>query len=944
MKKEIIESKFCMRNRLTLTRPKNLLDRNISIQPHAFFKALAKVCLNGTRLELEKVGDNLLDLSFSLGINLKPGELGWILLFKSVQNSIVDIVSENFDSFQLAAKNNSKNQKTQQSEKISIDNKLAVLSERVDDILSAIETQLEESFFVKTTELKFIKDIEKSFFEWLNLIGLEENISLAISRRIPEKIVLNLYLEWSENSSKYEEIVKSLNNPFFDISKKQKDRLLYEAWLRDQPNKRVFYEAFSLNDIYINPRAFYTETASNFSSYRHVFRLEEDIISWINNEPKEDWLRVICGGPGSGKSSFLKVLSSKILDFCNSQIIFVPLHRFNLSSNLSDAMSSFVSQEKYLKENPFEPDSSQQKTVLIFDGLDELAMAGKTSAEIAYEFVDGLITSITQNINSGKNLKVLITGRDIVIQNCKKLFRSERQIYHLLPYVVSEQKKYLYKDPEELLKIDQRFLWWEKYMTVKGTKKQTIERYKSALEKEYLKEITSHPLQNYLLAISLEAGKIDFSERTTLNQIYKNLLDEVYFREYEQGRIHASIRRKDFDQKDFYRVLEEIAITVWHENGRTANIDSIEKKCPESLRNSLQTFERSAKNGILQILTAFYFRQATDTAGVEKTFEFTHKSFGEYLAARRLVILLRTIHTEIERREKDGYAGWSEKDALKHWISICGPTGIDYYLYDFIHGEIKLSEKELVFKWQSTLCKLIEWCLKYGAPMEETQLTTFKQMKVHSRNAEEGLLAMLSCCAFVTRKVSSIEWPEKTSFATWLYSMSGQQDDFDFCFAKNCLNHLDLTGCNLSGLNLFESNLSHSILVNANLSRSNIEFSSLEGADLSGANLKNTKIYIEDITSTTVIDPQITIALSSDNNRIRLADFERYLGSNDLSVELSWANLYNSEFSHSKIYNSTFDHSYFQGTSMRYVNFEGVDFEGANFEGSNAFEVISKKR
>ena len=47
----------------------------------------------------------------------------------------------------------------------------------------------------------------------------------------------------------------------------------------------------------------------------------------------------------------------------------------------------------------------------------------------------------------------------------------------------------------------------------------------------------------------------------------------------------------------------------------------------------------------MRLLTAFYFRQAMRRGETER-FEFTHKSFGEYLAARHIVATLEELSEE----------------------------------------------------------------------------------------------------------------------------------------------------------------------------------------------------------------------------------------------------------------------------------------------------------
>ena len=79
------------------------------------------------------------------------------------------------------------------------------------------------------------------------------------------------------------------------------------------------------------------------------------------------------------------------------------------------------------------------------------------------------------------------------------------------------------------------------------------------------------------------------------------------------------------------------------------------------------------------MLLAFYFRQSGHRVTGDKTFEFTHKSFGEYLTARRIVRGVQLMHDELKRRREYIESGWDERDALTYWAKLCGPTTMDRY-------------------------------------------------------------------------------------------------------------------------------------------------------------------------------------------------------------------------------------------------------------------------
>lgn len=231
-----------------------------------------------------------------------------------------------------------------------------------------------------------------------------------------------------------------------------------------------------------------------------------------------------------------------------------------------------------------------------------------------------------------------------------------------------------------------------------------------------LDEITSQPLLNYLVALTYKRNNVDFSSDSNLNLIYNDLLKAVYERSWADNP-HPAIGT--MSEREFIRVLEAIAVSVWQNTGRTASITEIEAYCHDAgLKELLGKFQEGASLGLTKLLTAFYFRQSGGIANSERTFEFTHKSFGEYLMAKRIVNFLRSIHKQIKDREQDPDDGLDERGALKRWIDIFGKANLDEYLADFIENELKLLPIDIIKNLQNTICKLFNYCLKHGIPID----------------------------------------------------------------------------------------------------------------------------------------------------------------------------------------------------------------------------------
>jgi uncharacterized protein YjbI with pentapeptide repeats len=428
----------------------------------------------------------------------------------------------------------------------------------------------------------------------------------------------------------------------------------------------------------------------------------------------------------------------------------------------------------------------------------------------------------------------------------------------------AERQQDVWESGRELLATDQRADWWQRYGRVSGKGYQGLP---GELARQDLEEITAQPLLNYLVALGYGRGKLAFQGEVNLNDIYADLLDAVYERAWERGRRVVP----DLTLAEFGRVLEEIALAAWHGNGRTTTVEEIEAHCQAAgLAALLGRFAEGPKAGVLRVLTAFFVRQHGHTAAGDRTFEFTHKSFREYLTARRIVRAVRTIHDETERRLQGSDGGWDEGTALKHWAEICGPEAMDLDLFEFVAAEVRKRPDE-ARAWQGKLCRLISHMLRNGMPMELLgKRPSFRIETLQARNAEEALLAALNACARTTEVLSTIDWPgdtadENVSAGAWIRRMQGQRSDDANALALSCLSYLDLSRCSLHMIDLWDANLrkvnlsraglSYACLVRGDLRDTSLEgaalvCTNLGGADLRGANLKTAILQWANLVST----------------------------------------------------------------------------------------------
>ncbi|MCZ8200098.1 pentapeptide repeat-containing protein [Microcystis sp. LE19-55.1A] len=916
---------------ISVSKPQNIWKRQVKVNLRSLFSTLGKAALNGAFLQWDDLAENGVEVLDDLGLSRTPGELAGLLISQSLMKAMKGLLKSNADLL------------PQEVEKLP----LKELYRQITDFLEEPELILDQDFFEHPERLPIVAPIQAAFLRWLTTNNLITNSQEAqsLSNRLPAYFVLALQEQWKDKRDEYSLLLDEIDTPFNNAWKRERGWLHYRAWLQKQIDEPIFWETFSLKQIYVPLRGFYEEEeikATPDTDYhrepsfkRIVIKLQEQLETWLEAAKSDDAIRLLTGGPGSGKSSFCKVFAAQQARL-EKQVLYIPLHRLSFSTDLVTAVKTFVQHDGFLPENPLEPSDQDLQLLIIFDGLDELSMQGKIAQEVAQNFVNEVRDQVKSFNQNKTRLQVLISGRDVVVQSNKNNFKKPQQIITILPYWVGNSDNF--SDVDNLLKVDQRDQWWQQYGQAKG---KNYAQLPPELSGKNLQEITAQPLLNYLIALTFERGEVQFSQETNLNNIYDNLLKAVYERGYEKNSPgHRAI--EGITEKDFVLILMEIALSCWHGNGRTTTVIEIKEHCENNglknlLKNFQDSFQSDSQGNITRLLTAFYFRESGDLRGSEKTFEFTHKSFGEYLTARRIVDRVKQIHKKLQDSENDYDNDYDPRQALITWATLCGPTAIDEYLFSFIVNQIQLQSPDEVKQWQKTLGHLIEYLLVKGMPMEGLKnRPNFQEEMRQARNAEEALLALFNACGRVTKEIFPIQWPSPEAFGNWLARLQGQRIDFEPMFVLDCLSFLDLQNCllinrDLYRANLVEANLAGAILVGANLSWANLVGANLVGANLAGAILVGANLEGANLEVANLYGANLEEA------NLEGANLE---GANLAGANLRGAILYGANLYGANLEGAYLARAYLEGANLERAYLEGAYLKGANLERANVKGTI----
>ena len=878
-------------------------------------KGIAKIVTNATTKNYTELPGNVIDtLLDSFEFKKTPESLGWQLICRALVKALLQLLSETRYRYE---------------EK---DIETGQLDTQLNEILADKDYYLPLDFFQHPRNLPFLEEIEPVLKDYLGCFGLEKDEISNILIRFNTLFVLGLRKEWVENSDYYKPLEEKIQSPFDSAVRKEIAWEKYYITLEEQIAAPVFSERFCLEQIYIPLRACYKEKQlkSNCENVGRIDRnelqkeekdvkeiivdIESHISDWIEKGNQEDSIRIIHGGPGSGKSSFLKILAAKLARK-KQKVLYIPLHEYGVNDNFTTAVNQYFRKTGYFSYDLIS-DDEKEKLVILFDGLDEISMQGKALEDIVKSFVWDVIRNTPLHNKNGLRIQVIIAGRDVIVQRNENEFKHSGEILRLLPYLIQEKEK-KFIDQHKLFENDQRNEWWIKYGNLKN------KPYNDGLPAELkqkgneIEEITAQPLLNYLIALALEYREeedtqVDFDN---INTIYSRLLKGVHKREYSSQNIASGL---EFD--NFVTALKEIALCTWHGNGRTTTANKIEEYLKD--QKLFEVFSTSAEKGVISLLTTFYFRQTGRLSKGEETFEFTHKSFSEYLVTLKIIEVVDNIHEELVRNENDRthQKGWDIYKCLIEWLKVFGLQVPDEDLVKYIKNELRLKEKDsegILNKWQDTIIKLWEHVLEKGMPVEQlpSRPQTFKEENEQAINAEKTLLIIHGLIASITDRVSDIKWPQLTSFGEFIGRILGQRIFADVFILKFC-NHLkinnaildirdffeanleksDLSGSTLTCANLYDTNLNRT-----NFSKSNISYANLSHANISKANLSHAKLIQTNLRDANLRDANLR-------------------GANLANVDLSGADFSNADLSGAIV--------------------KGVDLSKANFSGANLTGII----
>ena len=712
----------------------------------------------------------------------------------------------------------------------------------------------------------------------------------------------------------------------------------YLEQIEQLPQEPVFKEKFSFQDIYVPLQGISLDKNGEEISGANKFVLEEWAQKLIIDAEKSAQVIFIQAGAGRGKSVFCRMFADWVRQ--NLHPLLTPIvirlrdienFEQSLVQTLSNALSNcdFVSNDNgWLTDN-------NTRYLFLLDGFDELRMEGRASGGIE-RFIRQVGQFQEQFRGKETGHRVIMTGRPMALKGISFLPDNLERV-KLLPMNDEIQQQWLKKWEKIAIPDDPMAAWQE------------AEKFKAFIAaencpSEIKEKLAREPLLLYLLArlhrpdqegirqIKLEDFKQAGDKTNAKILVYEKSL-ELVLKEQREEWLHHRITGLNTDSLE--RILMEAGLCVVQSGGEYAKVEMIETRLAKDDSDAAEIIKelraKSGEKALSTALGAFYIRPAGGEKG--GGVEFYHKSFGEFLCAKRLLASLEEWTEPGSKRRK-----WvvDDEQLAREIYDLLGYGGLTPEIVEYLWGLLTKSDEFLPVELFQRLSDFYwRWCDGEFIDAEETILPHLKmkelKKQIPGRETYLGqrqvdvyaglniMILLLKLHRYGQSQNNDIK--QKLTFSPCGEPNAGGQSA-DATVLKRLINYGDcvgddrfrdtvglfLSGARLSGANLDGASLDASSLSGARLSGANLDGASLDGASLDGANLSGARLSGAILSGAILSDANLSGAI--------------LYGTNLSGAILSDANLYGVI-----LYGARLSGANLSGAKLVRANLDGADLE-----------------
>ena len=488
----------------------------------------------------------------------------------------------------------------------------------------------------------------------------------------------------------------------------------------------------------------------------HIGWLMDELMGWLKAGRSDDALRVVSGGPGSGKSSSAKMLARKVAFDGHYNVFLLPVQGLDVDRPIDAIIDDYLQQTRgrvgALGGNPLSwIETDPLPLLLIFDGLDEVARPDGAGLEVTQRFLQTLRSCLDHRNGGAKKarLMALALGRpQAAEESIRKVGGlSDRALLHAMPLCPLDEARFRdlgrneisLSDPKELASEDHRQTFWKRYRCFDPSCLE--DEAPKALASDDLAEMTSEPLLLYLLFFS---GMDWRKAGVNRNSIYQAIFEEIHNRDLKKPHGHRSKAGLE-KLEDFFALMECLGLAAWIGGGRTGTDKAFAIIRDDVYITKYKARFKGMKSAELRNIAVQAFTHRGD--GDQPGYAFIHKSFGEYLTARALIEASAKWLTRHEG-DPDGFA--------MDWLQLTGEERLTKDIFRFMIDEVRLisASIDLARSKVTEFAEIASHTLAHGFPAHRDLLThpgnaDWRRREISQRNAEIALYAVLQAWAEV---------------------------------------------------------------------------------------------------------------------------------------------------------------------------------------------------
>jgi ATPase family associated with various cellular activities (AAA) len=377
--------------------------------------------------------------------------------------------------------------------------------------------------------------------------------------------------------------------------------------LPDQ-NDSMFAENFGVRKVFIAPQGSYLLIGT--SDEPHVVNNLPKLLGALVSErlaPGE--LRILCGGPGSGKSTVCRMLASELAKNETIHPVFLRLRRMKEGADIAAYVEESLRNEGLIDRLSDVREISN--LVLVLDGFDELVMASRTRLR-------NFFNVLREELASGplRSARAIVSGRDTLFPGGDGL-PVGAHVLTLLPF-----------DSPRVA------AWGKKWRTLHSSSPgsdfypEKLLPNRVADRHTPLQHLVSWPLTLHLLARVHTRGSLRLSD-SGKSDIEKAYLYRSIMADTAQRQTTQAEGQGRFDRAQMQRFMRFLAWTMYSRGTDSLDFDDVIPL--------VQRFYPDASEAEVTEVTDVAIVNAPElTKGEQTGCEFVHKSFSEYLVAEHI--------------------------------------------------------------------------------------------------------------------------------------------------------------------------------------------------------------------------------------------------------------------------------------------------------------------